>query len=207
MAKVILFHDPRLDYEVRGDAQDLAAVPPHKRLTSADRWHGLPIGNLSSQFFANILLNELDQHIKHRIRAKHYTRYVDDMVLLHESADWLGESLKSINGVLPSLGLALNPRKTVIQPISRGIDYVGQVIKPWRRTTRPRTLHTALTRLEHVPAADLFETGNSYFGLTRQAGASHHEQALIARALLRRSHAVKGDLTKTYRNRKTAHET
>ncbi|MDX9742155.1 MAG: RNA-directed DNA polymerase [Gammaproteobacteria bacterium] len=201
LTKVILFHDPRQDYEVRGDPQALARVPEHKRLTSADRWHGLPIGNLSSQFFANILLNELDQHVKHRIRAKHYTRYVDDMVLLHESPDWLGEALAGINDFLPSLGLALNPRKTVIQPIRRGIDYVGQVIKPWRRTTRPRTLHAALARLEHMPAADLFEAGNSYLGLTRQAGASHNEQALISRALMRRGHAIKGDLTKAYQGK------
>ncbi|GKS92766.1 RNA-directed DNA polymerase [Acidovorax sp. SUPP2539] len=200
LTKMVLFHDPRLDYELRGDAATLAAVPSHKRLTNASRYHGLPIGNLSSQFFANVLLNELDQHIKHRIGARHYTRYVDDMVLLHESAEWLNGALASINGFLPGLGLALNPRKTVLQPIHRGIDYVGHVIKPWRRVTRPRTLQSALARLEDMPAADVYASGNSYLGLARQASHSHHAQALLCRALLKRGHAIEGKhLTKAFR--------
>lgn len=202
LCKTVLFHDPRLDYELHGSQQTLAAVPEHKRLLNAGRHAGLPIGNLSSQFFANVLLNELDQHIKHRVGAKHYTRYVDDMVLLHESPQWLNAALDSINDFLPGLGLSLNPRKTVLQPIHRGIDYVGQVIKPWRRTTRPRTLSQALARLEHMPAGDVFASGNSYLGLARQAGASHNEQALICRALLKRGHVVDGlNLSKALRKR------
>lgn len=202
LTKTVLFHDPRLDYEVRGSAAILAAVPEHKRLANAAPYCGLPIGNLSSQFFANVLLDQLDQYIKHRIRARHYTRYVDDMVLLHESADWLNEALASINAFLPDLGLALNPRKTVRQPIHRGIDYAGQLILPHRRVTRRRTLRNALRRLEEIPDSQVFETGNSYLGLVRQAGASHHEQALICRALLKRGHAIDGlHLEKAFRRR------
>lgn len=205
LTKTVLFHDPREDYELRGSPDTLAAVPEHKRLTNAGRYHGLPIGNLSSQFFANILLNELDQHIKHRIRARHYTRYVDDMVLLHESPDWLNAARADIDAFLPSLGLALNPRKTVLQPIDRGIDYVGQVILPWRRVTRRRTLSQALTRLEDMPDEDVYASGNSYLGLVRQASHSHHEQALLCRALLKRGHAVDGlHLEKAFRKRGTA---
>ena len=83
--------------------------------------------------------------------------------------------------------------------MNRGIDFVGHVIKPWRRTTRPRTLRTALQRIETLPAADLYATGNSYFGLVRQAGASYQEQGEIARAMLKRGHAVDGHLTKAFR--------
>lgn len=202
LTKVVLFHDPREDYELRGNAATLAKVPEHKRLMNADRYHGLPIGNLSSQFFANVLLNELDQRIKHRIRARHYTRYVDDMVLLHESPDWLNAAMEDINGYLPMLGLALNPRKTVLQPIHRGIDYVGQLILPWRRVTRRRTLRQALIRMEDMPDEDVYTSGNSYLGLVRQASHSHHEQALICRALLKRGHAVDGmHLEKAFRKR------
>jgi RNA-directed DNA polymerase len=200
LAKIVLFHDPREDYELRGRQETLAAVPAHKRLANAGKYCGLPIGNLSSQFFANVLLNELDQHIKHVIGARHYTRYVDDMVLLHESPQWLNSALNSINAFLPSLSLALNPRKTVLQPIHRGIDYVGQVIKPWRRTTRPRTMNQAISRLELMPAADVFASGNSYLGLVRQSGSSHNEQALVCRALLKRGHTVEGlHLSKVFR--------
>lgn len=199
LTKTVLFHDPRTDYVVRGDAATLAAVPAHKRLTNAGPYHGLPIGNLSSQFFANILLNELDQHVKHRIGARHYTRYVDDMVLLHDSPDWLNGALDGINAFLPSLGLALNPRKTILQPIHRGIDYVGQVIKPWHRTTRRRTVHAALDRLSTMEAPDLFASSNSYLGLLRQASHSHHDRALLINVMRDRGHMVKSDLTKVFR--------
>ena len=158
------------------------------------------VGNLSSQFFANVLLNEVDQHVKHQIRAQHYTRYVDDMVLLHKSPQWLNTALDGINAFLPGLGLALNPRKTIIQPIHRGIDYVGHTIKPWCRTTRPRTLHAALNRLERMPDADVYASGNSYLGLVRQASHSHNAQAKVCRALLKRGHAVDGmHLEKAFR--------
>ena len=200
LVKMVLFHDPRADYELRGDASTLAAVPQHKRLMNAGRYCGLPIGNLSSQFFANVLLNEVDQHVKHQIRAQHYTRYVDDMVLLHESPQWLNTALDGINAFLPGMRLALNPRKTIIQPIHRGIDYVGHTNKPWRRTTRPRTLHAALNRLECMPDADVYASGNSYLGLARQASHSHNAQAKVCRALLKRGHAVDGmHLEKAFR--------
>jgi len=57
LAGQILMHDPRTDFEMRGDPALLARVPAHKRLINADEHHGLPIGNLSSQFFANVLLD------------------------------------------------------------------------------------------------------------------------------------------------------
>lgn len=202
LAKVILFHDPRESYVLQGGASTLAAVPEHKRLTNADRFHGLPIGNLSSQFFANVLLNELDQHVKHRIGARHYSRYVDDMVLLHESSQWLNQARQKIDAFLPGLGLRLNPAKTILQPIDRGIDFVGHVIKPWRRTTRPRTMRSALHRLSTMDDSETFASGNSYLGLARQASHSHHDQALIANLLRRRGHTVEGkNLTKVFRKK------
>ena len=202
LADTILFHDPRENVEIRGTAQDLRKVPPHKSLFNAPPDTGLPIGNLSSQFFANILLDGLDQHVKHQLRAPHYVRDVDDFVLLHPSAAWLSSALRHIEEWLPqNLRIQLNPRKTIIQPIDRGIDFVGQVIKPWRRTTRPRTLRSALQRLEHMPAPEIFAAGNSYLGLVRQASHSHKEQAQICRALLKRGHAVEGlHLSKAFRS-------
>lgn len=92
--------------------------------------------------------------------------------------------------------------RTGVQPVARGIDFVGHVTKPWRRTTRPRTLHTALQRLMEMPAADVYAAGNSYLGLVRQATHSHAERAALCRALLRRGHAVEGlHLNKAFRRR------
>lgn len=198
LAKLILFHDPRLDYEVRGDLGDLASVPHHKRLTTADRWHGLPIGNLSSQFFANVLLDSLDQHVKHVIGCRHYIRYVDDFVLLHESPQWLNDARASIEAFLPGLGLALNPRKTILQPIVRGVDFAGHVIKPWRREVRRRTVRSAMTAIEARPEGETLETINSYLGLLRHADG-YHDRSTIARAARMRGHSIAWDASKAYR--------
>jgi retron-type reverse transcriptase len=200
LAETILMHDPRTDVDVRGSARLLASVPPHKSLFNAKADTGLPIGNLSSQFFANVHLNDLDQFVKHQVRARHYTRYVDDFVLIHESPQWLSAARQRIDAWLPErLGAHVNPRKTILQPVERGVDMVGHVIKPWRRITRRRTLHQALQRLDATPAELLHQSGNSYLGLVRQASHSHHDQALIARLLLDRGHAVAGDLGKAFR--------
>jgi RNA-directed DNA polymerase len=200
LADLILFHDPRLNYELRGNEELLKLVPTHKRLTNQPSNLGLPIGNLSSQFFANIYLNSLDQYIKHQIGAKHYIRYVDDFVLLHKSSQWLNAALDRINEFLPSkLNAKLNPTKTILQPVNRGVDFVGQVIKPWYRYTRKRTVNEAISQVKKTPAADLLEVANSYFGLLGQAGKSHRDRASLANALRYRGHTIKADLTKTYR--------
>ena len=200
LAEQVLFHDPRQNFELRGASHLIDRVPEHKRLGNQPAHLGLPIGNLSSQFFANVYLDALDQFVKHKIRAKHYIRYVDDFVLLHESPQWLNQAKAEIEAFLPArLGVQINPSKTILQPVDRGIDFVGHFIKPWRRTTRPRTLRTALKRIEAMPADQVFETGNSYLGLIRQASHGHTDQARVAKALLARGHCVKADLTKIYR--------
>jgi retron-type reverse transcriptase len=200
LADTVLMHDPRADVELRGRPELLGLVPPHKSLFNAPDATGLPIGNLSSQFFANVLLDALDQHAKHRLRAPHYVRYVDDFVLLHESPQWLHATLRQIERFLPErLRVRLNPTKTILQPIERGIDFVGHIIKPWRRTARRRTVTHAVQRIEALPAADLHTIGNSYFGLLRQSPASHTDRTRIARALLKRGKCVDGKLTRTFK--------
>ena len=200
LAEQILFHDPREYFELRSAPELIQRVPKHKRLANHPATHGLPIGNLSSQFFANVLLDSLDQHIKHDLHCKHYVRYVDDMVLLHESPQWLNAVKADIEAWLPEhLGLRLNPSKTILQPVERGVDFVGQVIKPWRRVTRRRTFNEALSRTGQMPVDELFETANSYFGLLRQATHSHHDRARLANVLRGRGNCINKEFTKTYR--------
>lgn len=203
LTDIVLMHDPRTDFEVRGDAGLLARVPPHKQLLRAPADTGLPIGNLSSQFFANVLLDGLDQHVKHRLQhagGRHYGRYVDDFYLLHASPQRLNEALASIDHyVRHELHCQLNPRKTILQPVDRGIDFVGQVIKPWRRTPRARTFDVARNRLSSMPTEEVFAAGNSYLGLAGQATHGHTDRARLARVLRRRGHVVSGDISKIYR--------
>lgn len=200
LAELVLFHDPRTDVDVRSPAELLARIPAHKSLFNQDAHHGLPIGNLSSQFFANVFLDGLDQFVKQQMRARHYVRYVDDFVILHDSPVYLNNALAAIEAfVRERLAAALNPTKTILQPIARGIDFVGHVIKPWRRTLRRRTFNEALSRIRTLPADELYESANSYFGLLRQASHSHRDRARLANELRRRGHCVDRELTKTYR--------
>jgi len=201
LAEQILMHDPREDYEVRSPAHLFNRVPQHKRLTAQPARLGLPIGNLSSQFFANVYLNALDQFAKHRLGAKHYIRYVDDFVFLHESPQQLNAWLAEVEAFLPSLGAKLNPKKTTLQPVDRGVDFVGHVIKPWRRTTRKRSMAQALKRTAAAPAEDLRETANSYFGLLSQASHSEKDRAALARVVLKRGNSVNAGLTKTFQKK------
>ena len=200
LAGRILFHDPRADVDVRGARGRLGLIPPHKSLFSQDAHHGLPIGNLSSQFFANVYLDVLDQFVKHRLRARHYVRYVDDFVLLHESPQQLNAWRAAIEAFLAGrLAMRLNPAKTILQPIARGIDFVGHAIKPWHRRIRRRTFNEALSRAAAVDAGELHRTANSYFGLLRQATHSHHDRARLANLARRRGFSVDQQLTKIYR--------
>ena len=197
LARTVLHHDPRTSVDVRGTRQELASIPPHKSLFNAPTHAGLPIGNLSSQFFANVYLNELDQHIKHHLKVSHYLRYVDDMVLLHRDPAWLHQARLHIEQWLPeNLGAQLNPVKTILQPVDRGVDFVGQVIKPWCRSTRRRTVAEAMRQVRCRSAEDLPATANSYFGLLRQASHSHADRCRLANTVRRQGHCVDGRLTK-----------
>lgn len=202
LAAVVLFHDPRPGVDLRGDPALHARILPAKSLFHQPAGRGLPIGNLPSQFGANVYLNELDQHVKHRLRAPHYVRYVDDFILLHESARQLNAWRSAIERFLPErLGVELNPAKTILQPIARGIDFVGQVIKPHRRALRRRTLNAALERLRTMPEEDVYAAANSYLGNARQATHSHADRVRIAKEVRWRGFAVDHELTKVYQRR------
>ena len=87
---------------------------------------GMPLGNLTSQFFANVYLNEFDYFVKHKLKAKYYIRYIDDFVILNESREqleiWKQEISISLN---EKLKLELHPDKSKIISLSRGVDFVG----------------------------------------------------------------------------------
>lgn len=78
---------------------------------------------------------------------------------------------------------------------------MGHIIKPWRHTTRKRSVTQALKRTAVAPPEDLRETANSYFGLLSQASHSEKDRAKLARLILKRDHSINGALTKTYLKR------
>src|SRR3989344_7475641 len=86
----------------------------------------MPLGNLTSQFFANVYLNELDYFIKHKLKSKYYIRYVDDFIILHNSKEQLETWKYEINKFLRvNLDLELHSEKSKIISILRGIEFVG----------------------------------------------------------------------------------
>ena len=87
---------------------------------------GMPLGNLTSQFFANVYLNELDQFVKHKLKAKYYIRYVDDFVILHSNIRILEEYKARIDEFLKErLGLCLHPDKSKIIRLESGVGFLG----------------------------------------------------------------------------------
>jgi RNA-directed DNA polymerase len=122
-------------------------VPPHKRLAEAPPGKGLPIGNLTSQFFANVYLDRLDQFVKHDLKARRYLRYVDDFVLVADDADTLVRWRERIRAFLADeLALALKD-DGVLKPVSRGADFLGYIVRPGYKLVRRRVVVQARRRL------------------------------------------------------------
>ncbi len=101
---------------------------------------GLPLGNVTSQIFANIYLNELDQFVKHNLKEKYYLRYCDDFIILGESEEWLKNIIPKIACFLQeNLQITLHPNKISIRKFSQGIDFLGYVVLPHHRVLRTKT--------------------------------------------------------------------
>lgn len=195
LAHLIIFNDPTLNCRVKGDTQLLAQIPPHKSLFHTAKSKGLPIGNLTSQFFANVYLNQLDQFIKRKLKVKYYLRYVDDLVLLSNDPDQLSSWRQDIDQFLrQQLSLQLHPAKDHFDSVYSGMDWLGYVVRPEYILCRRRVVsnlksklaafnqglliqsnnqHPHATPLGHAPTPKqlqaMLATINSYFGHFKRA--------------------------------------
>jgi len=111
-----------------GDNYDELFAPGSLYRTNLNK--GMPIGNLSSQLFANIYLNEFDHWIKETLRVKHYIRYVDDMVILGETREQMQNICRLITEKLSAEGITIHPKKIRIAPTAAGVPFLGYVIWP-----------------------------------------------------------------------------
>lgn len=101
---------------------------------------GIPLGNITSQIFANIYLNELDKFVKHKLRIKYYIRYCDDFIILSRDKIYLQSLIPIISDFLEkSLKLSLHPQKIFIRKYRQGVDFLGYVCFPYYRILRPKT--------------------------------------------------------------------
>jgi len=161
LAKTIIFHDPTRNYFFKGEKDLFKQIPAHKSLFNAPENKGLPIGNLTSQFFGNVYLNELDQFVKRKLKVKYYLRYVDDLVLLSENPEQLKEWRKEIDHFLKEkLKLELHPKKDKSGSVYQGVDFVGYIVKPNYVLSRKRVIGNLKTKLHYFNQGLLLVSNN-----------------------------------------------
>ena len=111
---------------------------------------GMPLGNWTSQFFANVYLNKLDQYVKHELKAKHYIRYVDDFIIFSRDARELQQLKVVIDEFLQSkLMITLHPNKCSIIPLHRGVPFLGFRVFPYHVLVQRRNLRKLAKRTEN----------------------------------------------------------
>lgn len=106
---------------------------PDDDLFAAERPRGLPIGNLTSQFWANVYMNELDQFVKHTLRCKGYVRYVDDFLLFADDKAVLHQWRDAIIAFLRGLRLTIHENRAQPKPVTHGIPFLGFTVYPDHR--------------------------------------------------------------------------
>ena len=129
LARKIIYHDPTKHYIFKGDRSKLSLLPSHKTLFKLPKHKGLPIGNLTSQFFANIYMNDFDNYLKRVLKVRRYIRYVDDFVLFDDSKERLQSLHKEIEHYLKKY-LKLSLRDDIkLKKQASGLDFLGYIIR------------------------------------------------------------------------------
>lgn len=126
---------------------------------------GIPLGNITSQLFANIYLHELDWFMKQTLGAKYYARYCDDFVVVSPDKVYLENLIEPIREFLQTvLELDLHPNKVQIRSWQQGIDFLGYVLRPYTTTLRSKTRRRMMARANE-------NNISSYMGLCSHADA------------------------------------
>jgi RNA-directed DNA polymerase len=140
---------------------------------------GLPLGNLTSQLLVNIYMNEFDQFVKHKLKAKAYVRYADDFLLLSRDKGELESALFHIRDFLSDdLHLTLHPDKVFIKTLSSGVDFLGWVHFPDHRIIRTSSKHRMFRRIKQVDGKEA--TVQSYLGLLSHGDAWKLHQKVLS---------------------------
>ena len=130
---------------------------------------GLPLGNLTSQLFVNVYMNEFYQFVKHRLKAKYYLRYADDFAILSHDKKRLAEHIPLIEDFFRAkLRLELHPDKVFIKTLASGVDFLGWVNFPRYRVLRTATKRRMFKRLKDSSKE---QSRASYFGMLTHGNA------------------------------------
>lgn len=136
---------------------------------------GMPLGNLTSQLFANIYMDPLDKFVKHKLKAKYYLRYADDFMFLADNREILSNYLKDIESFLGErLKLSLHPDKITFRKLNWGLDFVGYVALERFNLPRKKTVKRMFAKLEKIQETKpekLNESLQSYLGYLQHVDA------------------------------------
>lgn len=146
----IIDHDPTKNYSFYGDIADYDDLPHDKSLFWTPEWIWLPIGNLTSQLFANVYLDTFDKRMKYTLWLKRYGRYVDDFVIVHHDKNMLKQLVPRIKERLQeSCKLTLHPKKIYLQHYTKWVTFLWSHIKPYRIYIKKSTIGNAKKAIQN----------------------------------------------------------
>lgn len=146
--RLIVFNRPQDNCIRKQPKSAWKCLPKDKSLFSCEADYGVPIGNLTSQIFANLFMSAFDHWIKDTLGIKEYGRYVDDFYIVMIYSQVLVALIPQIRKFLSDYGVTLHPHKVSIQEVEKGIQFLGQVIKPYGRLVARKTIGTLYTKLQ-----------------------------------------------------------
>ncbi|NQV88239.1 MAG: hypothetical protein HQ402_01615, partial [Parcubacteria group bacterium] len=133
LCQKIIYNDPTQNCIIKGKKTNWEDLPKNKSLFHSPPNCGLPIGNLTSQVFANFYMNHFDQYLKKELKVALCGRYVDDFVIIHSNKEYLKLLIPQLsNFLLSTLKLTLHPKKQYLQHYTKGVKFLGAIIKPNR---------------------------------------------------------------------------
>lgn len=169
LTEQIVMLDPKTSCVIVGDKSDWDGLDRNKSLFWTDEGCGLPIGNLTSQLFSNVYLNEFDQFMKREMGCKHYGRYVDDSFVVSCDRQWMLSIVPRIDEFLQTrLGLKLHRGKTHVVDVRQGIEFLGAFVKPYRTYISNKTVVRMRQTLNELNIHDKVHAAfsvNSYLGV------------------------------------------
>lgn len=169
LTREIALLNPMDNCVIVGDESNWDNIDHAKSMRYVEPGLALPIGNLTSQLFSNVYLNELDQYVKRTLHCEHYGRYVDDAALVSPSREWLLQQVPTLRAFLINrLGLQLHMGKLHIRNAYHGVEFLGAYIKPWRNYIANKSLcrmRHHMEELQHTNPARIPAAMQSYQGV------------------------------------------
>jgi retron-type reverse transcriptase len=196
LCRQVVLHNPVDNCLIKGERSNWDGLPSNKSLFSSQGRVGIPIGNLTSQVFANLYMNDFDQYVKRDLQQKYYGRYVDDCIFVHPSKEVLKNLIPLLSAFLEeNLHLTLHPKKIYLQHYTKGVAFTGIFIKPYRqyvgKRIRRKMNYTLLNTYRQLYTDNSCETDqnihhwigsvNSYLGISKHYHTYRFRKSLALR--------------------------